>query len=176
MKKWMYLIFPSILLVVFLIFYRSSRNEVEARERHHAEMVAQQKAADDARKALIEQKARDDAAKHAAERAAEDAKNAAEKQARWDAETARIQKETDKYTADSAKYAALVSELQIQIDSLHKLKEQDTREAFDAEKQVELDEIKRRDAELESQRMLEMIIKRADDSFLTKGAPPSASE
>jgi hypothetical protein len=170
----MYLIFPSILLVVFLIFYRSSRQEVEARERHHAEMVAQQKAADDAHKAMIEQKARDDATKHAAERAAEEAKNAADKQAKWDADSAKIAKDTAKYTADSEKYAAQVSELQIQLDSLHKLKEEDSRAAFDAEKQVELYEIQRRDAELEGQRMLEMITKRADDSFLTKGAPPSA--
>jgi vancomycin resistance protein YoaR len=173
MKKWLYLIFPSILLVVFLIFYRASRNEVEARERHHAEMVAQQKAADDAHKAMIEQKARDDAAKHAAERAAEEAKNAAEKQAKWDAETARIARDTAKYTADSEKYSAQVTALQSQLEALHKLKEEDTRAEFDAEKQVELYEIQRRDAELDSQRMLEMITKRADDSFLTKGAPPS---
>jgi len=173
MKKWMYVIFPSLMLLVFIGFYISSQNELAVREKQKAEEVARQKAAEDAHKAALEAKAAEDAARHTAERAAEDAKALAEKEAKWQAESDRIQKETDASNASLDKYSKLVDKLQIQLDYLHKAKEEANRASFESFKRVQLADVERRNAELEVQRMVAMISKRAEDSSLTKMPAPA---
>jgi len=172
MKKWMYVIFPGIMLVVFFFFYFASQKEIADRERQKAEQVAKQKLADDEHKSMIEAKAREDAARHAAERAAEDLRITTEKEAKWQADTHRIQVDTDTSNADLDKYTKLVSELEIQLDTLHKQKEQATRTSFENAKRVELAEVERRNAELDVQRTVAMIAKRADQSSMTRMPPP----
>jgi len=172
MKKWMYVFGPGLMLAVFLFFYFASKAETDARlraEKIHKEEVAREA---EAKKQAAEAKARADAEARNAERAAEETKAAKDKQDKYDNEMRRIKDDTDKANANAEAYAKQVSELTIELDSLRKQRDTITREGFDLAKRVELAEVTRRNAELEIQRMVEMISNRADQSTLTKMPPP----
>jgi uncharacterized coiled-coil DUF342 family protein len=176
MKKWFYVLFPTILLGIFLIFYMSSRSETLAREAAQREETAKLKAEADKKKAEAEATAQADAERRNVERANEEAKAAKDKEDKYDAEMAKIKAETDRANASADKYAKQVSELTIELDNLHKQKDQLTRDAFDLEKKIELSQVTRRNAEMEIQRYTEMIADRADQSSMTKMPPAPAPE
>ena len=172
MKKWFYVLFPAILLGVFLFYYTASKAETEAREKAAKAEMAKEKAEADQKKALAEAKAREDAEKRAADRSADEAKAAKEKEDKYNSDMARIKEDTDRSNATAATYAKQVSDLTIELDSLHKQKDTEMRESFELAKKVELAEIARRNAELEIQRYTAMLVDRADQSTLTKMPPP----
>ena len=58
MKKWMYVIFPALLLVVFLFFYNQEMDKVAERQHVVALQVAREKAASDAKKKEAEAQAK----------------------------------------------------------------------------------------------------------------------
>jgi len=172
MKKWMYVLGPGTMLAVFLFFYFASKTETEARlaaEKARKEEVAKEA---EQKKQVAEAKAREDAERRNAERAADEAKIAKEKQDKYDAEMRRILEDTDKANAEAESYAKQVSELTIELDTLHKQKDTLTREGFDFAKRVEQAAVARRNAELEIQRMVQMIANRADQSSMAKPPPP----
>ncbi|HZZ18958.1 MAG TPA: hypothetical protein VFE25_06290 [Opitutaceae bacterium] len=173
MKKWFYVLFPVALLAIFTVFYMSSRSETEAKEAAHRADVAKEKADADEKKKIAEAKARDDAEKRNIERAAEEAKAAKDKEDKYNAEMARIKADTDKSNATAEEYSKKVSELTIELDTLHKQKDSLTREAFEMDKQVELADVARRNAEMEIQRYDAMIADRADQSAMAKMPPPA---
>jgi len=173
MKKWMYVIFPTVMLGVFLFFYFAEAKQAEIKEKQRSAELAKQKADDAEKKRIAEEKARVDSAKRQAERAAEDAKREADKLAKWQAEGKRIQDDTDKSVADADRYAKQVAELEIQLDSARKAKDKASREAFDLLKTVERSKVDRRNAEVEIQRLTEMVARRASDSSLTRVAGPA---
>jgi hypothetical protein len=166
MKKWMYVISVGSMLAIFLGFYFSETKKHEAKERQRAITVAAQKAAEDARKAAIEEAARADAAKRAAQRAADEAKKEADRIAKWEAVGREVQEATDKHNADADRFAKRAAELELQLSALRAQKEQLNREAFELAKQVELGKVNRRTAELEIQRITEMISRKAAASSL----------
>jgi chromosome segregation ATPase len=176
MKKWMYVLGPGIMLAVFLFFYLTSKAETDrklaADKIHNAEV---QKEADE-KKAIAEKKAQEDAERRNVERAEAEKKAAQDKQDKYDADMARIKADTDRYNALVDANAKQVSELSIELDSLHKQKDSLTREGFELAKRVELAEVSRRNAELEIQRMTTMISNRADQSMMTKMPPPPPKE
>lgn len=176
MKKWFYVLFPTILLGIFLIFYMSSRSETLAREQVQREETARAKAEADRKKAEAEATAQADAERRNVQRAAEEAKAAKDKEDKYNAEMAKIQAETDRANASAEKYAKEVSDLTIELDNLHKQQDTLTRESFDLAKRIELAEVTRRNAEMEIQRYTEMIANRADQSALTKMPPTPAPE
>lgn len=173
MKKWMYVIFPTVMLGVFLFFYFAEAKQAEIKEKQRSAELAKQKADDAEKKRIAEEKARVDSAKRQAERAAEDAKREADKLAKWQADGKRIQDDTDKSVADADRYAKQVAELEIQLDSARKAKDKASREAFDLLKTVERSKVDRRNAEVEIQRLTEMVARRASDSSLTRVAGPA---
>jgi len=176
MKKWMYLISVGGMLAVFLFFYYSNLKEAEIRDKQRAAENAQKLKAEADRKAAIEAKAREDAERRAAERAAEDAKKEAAKIAKWEAESRRIQEQTDSFNAKADAASKQASALEIELNTLRTNKEKLNRETFEIEKQVERARIEKRNAELEIQRMTDMIAKKAADSMLTRvPAPPKTS-
>ena len=172
MKKWLYVLFPTALLGIFLFYYFASKAETEARERVHREQVAREVADANQKKALAEAKARDDAERRNVERAAEEAKAAKDKEEKYNSEMARIKSETDRENASAEQYAKQVSELTIELENLHKQKDSLTREDFDLAKKIELAEVARHNAEMEIQRYTEMISNRADQSMMVKMPPP----
>jgi len=172
MKKWLYVLFPTALLGIFLFYYFASKAETEAREKAHREQVAREVAEANQKKAIAEAKAREDAERRNVERAAEEAKAAKDKEDKYNQEMARIKAETDRSNATAEEYSKKVSELTIELDTLHKQKDQLTRDDFDLAKKIELAEIARRNAEMEIQRYTEMIANRADQSLMAKMPPP----
>ena len=171
MKKWMYLIFPGVMLAGFLVIYFSHVEEAEAKEKAHIAQVAKEKNEADEKKRVAETKAREDAKKRQEERDAEEKKKEEEKAAKQAADDKKVRDQTAEYTAKGDAAAKQVSALEIELDRLRKEKDKTSREAFEMAKQVELTRIARRNAELEIQRMNEMVIRRASESSLTR--PPA---
>jgi hypothetical protein len=170
MKKWMYLIFPGIMLCGFLVIYFSHVEEAEKKEKAHQAKIAQEKAEAEAKKKVAEAKARDDAKKRQEERDAEEKKKEQDKLARQAADDKKVH---DAYLEFSAKADAASKQAnahEVELERLRKEKDKTSREAFELAKKVELARIARRNAELEIQRMTEMVVRRASDSSLTR--PP----
>jgi hypothetical protein len=176
MKKWFYVLFPTLLLGIFLIFYLSSRSETLAREATLREETAKAKVEADQKKAAAEATAQADAERRNIQRASDEAKAAKDKEDKYNAEMAHIKAETDRASASAEKFAKDVSDLTIELDNLHKQKDTLTRESFELSKKIELAEVTRRNAELEIQRYDEMIANRADQSVLTKMPPAPAPD
>ena len=168
MKKWMYLIFPGVMLGLFLVFYISHADEAEKKERAHVEQVAKKKADDDAKKKVAEAKAREDAKKRAEERDADEKKKEDEKAAKQAADDKQVRDKTAEYVAKGDAAAKDVTKNETELARLRKERDKTSSESFEIAKQVELARVARRNAELEIQRMTEMVIKRASDSSLTR--------
>jgi chromosome segregation ATPase len=176
MKKWFYVLFPTLMIAVFLLFYMASRKETIAREVAQKEEAARTKAEADRKKAEAEATAQADAERRNIQRAADEAKAAKDKEDKYNTEMAKIKAETDRENASAEKFSKEVSELTIELDTLHKQKDDLTRESFELLKKIELQEVARRNAELEIQRYDEMIANRADESFMTKMPPAPPPE
>lgn len=174
MKKWFYLIAPACMLVVFIFLYLGSTKKIAERDRQIAEKAHAAKVAEDQRKAEIEEKARLDAKRHAEERAAEDAKKEKERAEKWAAVGKDIQDQTDGYNKEAEDLSKTVAELQQQLVQLRKSKEAANLEYLAAIKQVELARVDKRTAELDIQRMTDMIAKRAEQSAMAKPPAPPA--
>jgi flagellar motility protein MotE (MotC chaperone) len=175
MKKWLYVISVGAMLAAWLAIYFPAKKATEERLAAQQAAIERQKEEDDARRLAIEQKAREDADRRAAERAKEEADKEAAAQKKWDDESAKIQADTDKANADIARLTQQVNALETELDTLHKAKDEDNREDFDLTKQVELARVNQFNAELEIQRMVDMVASRADQSSLTAVQAASGS-
>ena len=164
----MYVIFPAAMLGLFLVLYFSAAKKAELKEEQRAAEIAKQKADDAEKKRVAEEKARVDAAKRSAERAAEEAKKESDKIAKWQADSKRIQEDTEKSLADAIRYQKDVSKLEIDLDTTRKAKDKGSRESFDLLKQVERAKVDRRSAEIEIQRLTEMVARKASESSMTR--------
>jgi hypothetical protein len=171
MKKWMYIIFPSVMLAGFLVIYFSHKEKAEAKEKAHIAQVEKEKAEADQKKKIAEAKAREDARKRQEERDAEEKKKIDEKAAKQAADDKKVRDQTAEYTAKVNAASKQAAALEAELDRLRKEKDQTTRETFDLAKQVELARIARRNAELEIQRMTEMVSRRAAESSMTRPPP-----
>lgn len=172
MKKWMYLIFPGIMLGAFLVFFFSYQKEAEARDKARVELVKKQEAEKAQKKADAERKAAIDAKERQKAREKEDADKEAAKLAKLAAADKEVKDATDKALAEGEKAAKEVAKLESDLDALRKSKDKINRDAFDLAKQVELAKVAKRNAEFEIQRTTEMISRRAADSSLTRLPPP----
>ena len=172
MKKWLYFIVPFAMLIVFTFFYLTHAKEAAEKERVREEQIALEKKQEEERKAAIEEQARLDAAKRTAEREAAAAAKEAERIAEWQAEDLEIQKATDEYNAEADKLAKQISALEVQLDTLHKKKEATNAAVLALSKKVEQARIDKRNAELEIQRKTELMIRRVENSSLTKMPVP----
>jgi hypothetical protein len=172
MKKWIFVIFPGLLLAIFLFFYQQTTADIQAREHRRAEDVQRQKEAEASKKKMIEDNARRDAEKRAVDQKAEDDRKDAEAAAQKKAERDRVQAATDEANAELDRYSKDSADLELQLDRLRKEKDQETRADADLERAVQDSQIRERNAELEIQRMVDMIAQRASQSYLTRMPPP----
>src|SRR5205823_3306931 len=141
MKKWMYLIFPSLLLAVFLTFYFMDAKRVAERDRLHA-LEVQRRTTEEAKKqADLKEKAEADAKKRADERAADIAKKEADKLARWNKAGKDIQDAFDKSTAVSNQNSIKIAAMEKELESLRNLREKTNQEYLELLKKVELAKI-----------------------------------
>ena len=156
----LYLVVPTVLLLVFGGFYYS--HSIEAKEKKVAEIAAAEKATAeaDAKKAEAERQAKADADKRTAERLAEEKRKEEEKAAKWAAAGKQIADETAAYRAQTLKSEAEIKTLETKLASLRAEKEKTTKAVFDSAGAVEAARIKKRNAELEIQRMVEMVARK----------------
>ncbi len=167
MKKF-YLVLPLLMLLGFSGIYWSHSTQSEAAAVEKAAAVAKIKAEEEAQKLAAEKKAKEDAEQRTATRLAEEAKKEAERLAKWEAESKKIADETAGYTAEVAKLTTEVAKLEASLSALKASKEAKTRELLAASSAVELDAIAKRVAEMEIQRMTEMVVRKAANTSLAK--------
>ena len=170
MKKWMYLIFPGAMLVGFIFVYFSHVEKTHAKEKAIAAKIAKDRSEAEAKKKSAESKAREDAKKRQDERDAEEKKKEEEKAAKQAIDDKKVRDQTAEYTTKGDATQKQVNAHEVELDRIRKEKDKTSRESFDIAKRVELARIARRNAELEIQRMNEMVIRRASESSLTR--PP----
>lgn len=166
MKKWLYFIAPVAGLVVFLFVYMT---HVESAKKAAAEKIAAIQKADKEeadRKAKLEQIARADAAKKAAEREADEKKKDEERVAKWNEQGKKVADETAEAVKAVSELNAAIGTLDKEKASLLKSKEQFNRDYLKGSQDLELARIARRNAELEIQRLTELMIRKADESAL----------
>lgn len=168
MKKWLYIIAPAAMLVVFTFFYFSQAKELAHREAEREAQIEKDRKAEDARRAAIEEKARLDATQRNAEREADAAAKEVERLAKWAAEGKEIEDAANAYNAEADKYAKAIAALEIRLDTLRKDKESLNTTVLGASKRVEQARIDKRNAELEIQRKTEVMVRRAESSPLTQ--------
>jgi Flp pilus assembly protein TadB len=169
MKRFYFIFtFPVVLLVVFSgIYWQFSKSTDEA-ERLQKEKAAQTKLVEDQKKKDEEAKARRDSDQRIAERIAEEKAKEDERIARYEAESKRIVDEGQQYATQLANNNREVAELTKQLAELRATKEMKTRELLETATESELAAIAKRRAELEVQRMTEMVARKASTGPLAK--------
>jgi hypothetical protein len=173
MKKWMYLIFPGLMLGGLFFVYVGHVEKAEHKAKAVAAKIAKDRAEAEDKKRAAEAKAREDAKKRQDEREAEEKQKAEKKTAQQAADDKKVADQTAEYTAKADAAQKQVNTLEAELSRLRKEKDKMSRETFDLAKQVELARVARRNAELEVQRMTEMISRRASESSMTRPpAPP----
>lgn len=167
----LYLIIPLILLALFGGVYWQHSLTADADARAKAAATAHAKSIADAQKAETERKAREDADLRAADRLAEEKKKEDEKRAKWDADSARIIEETARYSAQVAALTQEQAALEKALADTRAQHEKLAKENFEAARAIELARIARRNAELEVQRMTEMVARKAGETSLLRPTP-----
>lgn len=156
----LYIIVPVVLTFLFGGVYYQHTVQAAA-EAAEAAIVAQKTAeVEAAKKAEAERQAREDADKRAAERIAEEKRKEAEKAAKWAAQSEEIAADTATYTAQAAKNLAEANTLETKLAALRAEKDKLSQSAFDFDKEVETARIAKRNAELEIQRLVEMVARK----------------
>ncbi|MBI5382025.1 MAG: hypothetical protein HZA31_09020 [Opitutae bacterium] len=174
MKKWLYFIAPAVGLGVFLFFYYAHVEEAGKRLAAKKVEIEKRDAEEAAKKKALEERARQDADRLAAERAKEEAKKLAERVAAQAAEDKKVKDATDLALGECDKYTKEIARMERELSDLRAKKEKTTREFLEISKQLELAKIARRNAELEVQRMTEMVATKAAESAMAKFVPPPA--
>ncbi len=168
-----YVLLPTLLLIIFGVYYvKVAKPEMLAQEAAQQRKVAEQEAADAARRHALEVKAQADARRQQEER---DAKERAREEAikrQKEEETQKVVDETNRLVAEQTNLTKQIDSMQKEITNLRNERENLNRQVFDDAAKVELAKIDRRNAELEIQRMYDMVAQKVDDSFLTQMPPP----
>jgi hypothetical protein len=163
-----YVIFPTFLLITFCLYYTQiAKPAMAAQELAAIKRVADQQAADEERRKAVEAKAQEDARRQQAERDEKDRAKQEKLQREKDEQDRRINEETARLEGDAVNLTK-----QNEITNLRNKRENLSRESFDSAAKVELAKIDRRNAELEIQRMYEMVAQKVAGSSLTRLPPP----
>jgi predicted RNase H-like nuclease (RuvC/YqgF family) len=168
-----YVIFPAVLVIAFSLYYfQVAKPEMAAQELRAAAEKDAKDAAEKARLAVIEDKARADA--QAQQQAREEKDRAKQEKARNDRveQDRKIADETAKFESEAASLSKQVADMEKETADLRTKRENLSRDVFAAAAKVELAKIDRQNAELEIQRMYDMVAQKVSDSFLTKLPPP----
>lgn len=167
MKRF-YFIFPLVLLTVFIVLFMQFSKTSDAAERAKAEQVAQAKLAEENKKKEDAAKSRADSERRTAARLAEERDKEQERVAKWNAESKRIADETQGYLTRIAELTKENNDLEKQLVELRTTKDVRTRALLAVNSEVELAAIEKHNAELEIQRMNEMLLRKVAKGSLVK--------
>jgi chromosome segregation ATPase len=149
-----------------------AKPEMAAAELAKQKVLNEQIAAEEAHRKEIEAKAQEDARKAQEARDLKDKERQEKAQREKEEQDKKIQDETAKFENEAADLTKQIAGLENQIANLRSKREAMNREALELSKKVEMTKIDRRNAELEIQRMYDMVAQRVADSSLTKAPPP----
>ena len=166
-----YLIVPLVLAAIFGGIYWQHTQSAAADAAQKQTEVARAKEAADHQKADAERKAREDADKRAADRVAEEQKKEADKRSEWENESRTLTEDTQRYADQLARNLKELESLNTELAAARATKETQAAEAFEIARGVELDRIKKRNAEFEIQRLTEILVTRAAGSSLARATP-----
>jgi len=167
-----YLIVPAILLAVFGFLYTSALKEMDAKAAAQQEAANVRRAAEKKHKDEIEAKATADAKKRQDEREAADRAKEEKKIREYEDIMKSLRDETTKYATEAEKLGKEAADLEVQISQLRTDKEKLNHETFDLAKAVEQSKINWRNAELEIQRLIEMVSRKLNDNSIIVPPPP----
>lgn len=175
---YIYLLIPVLLLLAFLFApgggYFSSMKELDAKHAAAELKKAELKAADDVRRKEVEERAQADAKKRQEQRDSEERAKEQKKIKEYEDAMRQLRDEADKYVAEADKNQKESNALELQLNELRSTKEKVNTETFELSKQVELAKISRRNAELEIQRMVDIVAQKLGASSLAQLPPPPA--
>lgn len=175
---YIYVLIPVLLLLAFLFTpgsgYYSSMEQLAAKHAAADKKKAEEKAAEEARRKQVEERAQLDAKKRQEQRDAEERAKEQKKVKEYEDAMRQLREEADKYVAEADKNQQETNSLELQLNELRSNKEKSNRETFELSKQVELAKIARRNAELEIQRMVDMVAQKLGASSLAQMPPPPA--
>lgn len=169
-----YIIAPIVLLGVFIFFYRGALQDMAVRDAEKARVAQIEQQKEDARRKEVEEKAAADARRRQEDREAADRAKEEKRVREYEEGMRLLTEEANRYAAEADKNAKDAAELEIQLLELRNLRDKTNREAFELAKQVELAKVDRRNAELEIQRMVDMVGQRVGSSSLAAMPPPPA--
>ena len=164
----LYLTVPLLLVAVFGGIYWQHSRTVAAHTAERAAAVAAALQAEADQKAEAERQARADADKRTADRLAEEQKKTAEKKARYEADDSILAADTARYAAKVTELTAELATQEKQLAELHARRATLNAETFALAKDVELARIAKRNAELEIQRLTEMLARQAAGTSLSR--------
>jgi hypothetical protein len=172
MKKWMYVVFPGIMLALFLIVYTSHVKEAEQREVQRQAKLEADIAAEKQKRKEAEERAAVDAQKRQKEREEEDRKKEADRRKKKEAQDKEISDDYERYKNGADEAAKTAGQLEIELDRLRKQRDDLSREDFALAKEVEKVRIDKQNAEMRQQHMTAMIAQRAQNSAMAAMPPP----
>lgn len=168
----LYFIIPVLLLAAFSGVYVMHSKDAAAKAALVSAEAAKKTEAEKAKKAEAERQAREDAEKRTAERLAEEKRREDEKRAKWEAAGKQIADDTASYRTQAEKNAAEAKALEAKLAALRAEKDKAGQTAFDVAKDVEAARIRKRNAELEIQRLVEAVARKAGTTLAPATATP----
>lgn len=175
---YLYIIAPLVLLLVFLFTpgsgYFAAQKKIAAKVAALEAKQEEERAEADRKRKEIEAKAAEDARDRQAKRDAEERARIEKREREYQDVIDKLNKDITEFSSEADKFAKEAADLDIELAKLRARKEQAAREAFELAKQVELAKINRRNAEIDIQRMVEMVAQRLSSSPLSAPPPPPA--
>ncbi len=164
MKK-LYILVPVVLTLLFGGLYYQHRQTAKVAAAAAAQAAEKAAAEEAAKKAEAERQAREDADRRAAERLAEEKRKEDEKAAKWAAVGAQIETDTKTYRAQTEKNAVELKALESRLATLRSEVESARRANLDLALSVEAAQVRKRNAELEIQRLVEMLARKGSTTL-----------
>lgn len=172
----LYLVIPAVMMLTFLFTpgagYFASQKQIAEKARLRVVEAEKKKAEEDGRRKLLDAQAEEDARKRQAQREAEENAKREKREKEYQDGINKLQDDIATFQGEADKLAKDSAELDSRLNKLRSNKETLSRDSFELAKQVELAKIGRRTAELEIQRMVDMVGQRLNTSPLSQPPPP----
>lgn len=171
-----YLIVPIVMMATFAFFYNGAKKDIAQKLADKQTVIqAQQKKEADEKK-RIEEIAQKEAIAKQAQRDADEAEKIRKKEQKYNDDMAKLEAETKGYLAESDRLTKEINQLEIALLNARSQRDKTGSEAFTLSKKVEEAKVSRRSAELEIQRLIEMLRTRTSTSSLAVIPPPPPSK
>lgn len=161
-----YIITPLVLMAAFGVVFWQHSKSAAVKEKAEIAIAEKVKAETEAKKKQAIDKAREDGEKRAAARLAEEQQKEAEKQAKWKEAGDRIDADIAANKELFAKNSATVKALESELETLRTSKESINNKMFSMMHETETERIAKRSAELEIQRLTEIVARTAANTSL----------